>query len=1006
MALRDQVYGYFMPTVNLMGVGCSKQTGEQVKVLGGTKALIVTDDFLAKSGMAGDIKAQVEAAGAEAVIYAGAEPNPTDINVHDGLKVYQDNKCDIIISLGGGSSHDCAKGIGILVNNGGNIRDYEGIDQSTKPMPPFIAINTTAGTASEMTRFCIITDTDRKVKMAIVDWRVTPNVAINDPLLMVGMPPSLTAATGMDALTHAVEAYVSTAATPVTDAAALQAIELISKNLRNVVANGQNLEARDKMAYAEYLAGMAFNNASLGYVHAMAHQLGGMYNLPHGVCNAILLPHVCEFNLIACVERFADIAAVMGENIAGLSSRAAASAAIEAIKQLSEDVGIPSGLRELGVREKDLHTMAENAMKDACSFTNPRTATLEDVMDIYRKAMENDGEAAVFSSTPSQKHEGKNNLTENKNKCTDVNKSQKAKGVSEVPKILRINMTSKELKWEDVPEKYLPLGGRALTSQMILDEVPATCEALGGFNKLVIAPGLLSGTNAPSSGRLSVGGKSPLTGGIKEANAGGITSQKLANLGIKAMVLEGLPAGNDWYMIKINPEGAELIPANDLAGKGTYETTAICRQKYGEKVAVITIGPAGEMLMASAGVANNDSDGNSSRYAGRGGLGAVMGSKKIKAIVVDCPKTFDAPVKDPEKFKAAAKKFSKMLLDHPVCGQGLPSYGTNVLMNIINEAGALPTRNFSKGRFDGANDVSGEKLAEVAKERGGKATHACHPGCIMRCSNVYPMPDGKVCAPIEYETAWCFGPNLEINDLDVVAKLNYICNDVGLDTIEAGCTLGVLAEAGVIPFGDGQAAIKALEEVEKGTSLGRIIGSGATVAGKAFGVTRIPAVKGQGIPAYDPRSCKGNGVTYATTPMGADHTAGYAVTANILKVGGHVDPTKSEGQVELSRNLQVATAAVDATGLCLFVAFAVLDNPEGVPTIVEMINAQYGTQLTPDDVVALGQQILKVEREFNKKAGFTKADDRLPEFFTTEEFEPHNTKFDIKDEELDEVFNF
>ncbi|MBF7082292.1 iron-containing alcohol dehydrogenase [Desulfallas sp. Bu1-1] len=387
MALGEQVYGYFIPTVNLMGIGAHKETTNQVKVLGGKKALIVTDAFLAKSGMAGEIKDLVEAAGAEAIVWGGAEPNPTDINVHDGLKVFQNNNCDMIISLGGGSSHDCAKGIGIVATNGGHIRDYEGVDKSSKAMPPFIAINTTAGTASEMTRFCIITDTDRKVKMAIVDWRVTPNVAINDPLLMVGMPPALTAATGMDALTHAVEAYVSTAATPVTDSAALMAIKLISKYLRSAVANGTNMEARDKMAYAEFLAGMAFNNASLGYVHAMAHQLGGFYNLPHGVCNAILLPHVCNFNLIASPERFADIAAAMGENIEGLSARDAADVAIEAIQQLSVDVGIPTGLSTLGVKEEDLQVMAENAMKDACSLTNPRLATLEDVIQIYKNAM-------------------------------------------------------------------------------------------------------------------------------------------------------------------------------------------------------------------------------------------------------------------------------------------------------------------------------------------------------------------------------------------------------------------------------------------------------------------------------------------------------------------------------------------------------------------------------------------------------------------------------------------
>ncbi len=388
MAVQEQVFGYFIPTVNLMGVGAANEVGNQVKTLGGSKVLIVTDGFLGQSGgMADDIKAKVEAVGAQAVIFSGAEPNPTDKNVADGLKVFQDNGCDMIISLGGGSSHDCAKGVGIVATNGGDIRDFEGIDQSSKAMPPFIAINTTAGTGSEMTRFCIITDTDRKVKMAIVDWRVTPNVAINDPLLMVGMPAGLTAATGMDALTHAVEAYVSVAATPVTDSAAVMAIKLISENLRNAVANGGNIEARDKMAYAEFLAGMAFNNASLGYVHAMAHQLGGYYNLPHGVCNAILLPHVSKFNIIACPERFADIAEFLGENTEGLSVRAAADKAIEAIKQLSVDVGIPSGLKELDVKEEDFKVMTENAMKDACSFTNPRIATFDDVMEIYRQAM-------------------------------------------------------------------------------------------------------------------------------------------------------------------------------------------------------------------------------------------------------------------------------------------------------------------------------------------------------------------------------------------------------------------------------------------------------------------------------------------------------------------------------------------------------------------------------------------------------------------------------------------
>jgi len=387
MALADQTFGFFIPTVTLLGVGCSKETGEQAKALGATKLLIVTDAGLNKMGVADTIKGYVEAVGLKAVIYDGAEPNPTDKNVADGIKVYQDNKCDGLITLGGGSSHDCGKGIGLVIAGGGNIRDYEGVNKSSKSLPPFLAINTTAGTASEMTRFCIITNTDTHVKMAIVDWRVTPNIAINDPLLMVGMPPKLTAATGMDALTHAVEAYVSIIANPITDACAIKAIELIAKYLSPAVANGENLEARDAMAYAEYLAGMAFNNASLGYVHSMAHQLGGFYNLPHGVCNAILLPAVEQFNLIACPQRFADIAVALGENIAGLSTIEAGQRAIDRIKSLSASIGIPANLTELGVKEADLKIMAENAKKDACQLTNPRKATLEEVIGIFKTAL-------------------------------------------------------------------------------------------------------------------------------------------------------------------------------------------------------------------------------------------------------------------------------------------------------------------------------------------------------------------------------------------------------------------------------------------------------------------------------------------------------------------------------------------------------------------------------------------------------------------------------------------
>lgn len=378
---------FFMPTINLMGKDSVLELANQIKTLGCKKPLIVTDKVLVSVGLVKMVTDVLDRDRISYAIFDGTAPNPTVKNVEEGTALFKKESCDMLIAVGGGSPIDCAKGIGLVVGNGGSIKDFEGINKSKKPMPPFIAVNTTAGTASEMTRFTIITDTDRHVKMAIVDWRVTPTVSINDPELMVKMPASLTAATGMDALTHAVEAYVSTIATPLTDCLALEAIRLIQKWLRPAYSNGENRAARLGMAYAEFLAGMAFNNASLGFVHAMAHQLGGFYDLPHGVCNAILLPHVQRFNLISCPERFVDIAVAMGENVEGLSVIEAAELALNAIKRLALDVGIPSGLKELGVKEKDLPTLAENAMKDVCNLTNPRKANKDLVIEIFKNAL-------------------------------------------------------------------------------------------------------------------------------------------------------------------------------------------------------------------------------------------------------------------------------------------------------------------------------------------------------------------------------------------------------------------------------------------------------------------------------------------------------------------------------------------------------------------------------------------------------------------------------------------
>jgi aldehyde:ferredoxin oxidoreductase len=572
-------------------------------------------------------------------------------------------------------------------------------------------------------------------------------------------------------------------------------------------------------------------------------------------------------------------------------------------------------------------------------------------------------------------------------------------------KIFRINMTDLSATVEDVPQDWAAYGGRGLTSTIIAAEVDPGCHPLGPNNKLVIAPGLLSGTPAANSGRISVGAKSPLTGTIKESNAGGTSAQFLARCGCKAIIIEGKPADGKWYNIAIAPGAVSINEETELVGKGNFATAETLIKRFETKRGVISIGPAGEMKMASANISVQDPD-YRMRSAGRGGLGAVMGSKGIKFISID-PKDGKVEIAEPEAFKTANKAFAKALANHPI-SQGLGQYGTNVLVNIINESGGLPTKNFTLGQFEGHEKISGETMYDIIQERGGKPKHGCHPGCIIQCSQVYNDANKEYkTSGFEYESIWAMGADCCVDDLDKIAEADSIMDDLGLDSIETSVAMGVAMEAGVLEFGDGDGVCRILrDEVGKGTGLGRIIGGGAGMVGKSYGITRVPVVKNQAIPAYDPRAIKGMGVTYATSTMGADHTMGYSVATNILNVGGSVDPLSNEGQVELSRNLQIATAAIDSTGMCLFIAFAALDDETCLPALIDLINARFGLSLTGDDVVNLGKYILKTEKKFNEGAGFGKEDDRLPEFFSTEKLPPHNVVWDLKDEEIDSFWNF
>jgi aldehyde:ferredoxin oxidoreductase len=498
-----------------------------------------------------------------------------------------------------------------------------------------------------------------------------------------------------------------------------------------------------------------------------------------------------------------------------------------------------------------------------------------------------------------------------------------------------------------------------------------------------------------------------LTGTIKEANSGGMAALALAALGIKALVIEGRPAEQRLYRLIINRDGVEIEEADCLRGLGNYETVERQFERFGDKVTCMSIGPAGEMCCASASIAVTDVECRPTRHCGRGGLGAVMGSKGVKVIIVDPRGGQRCEPKDRPAFTAAVRKFAASLSEHPLTGETLPKYGTNALANVINEAGAYPTRNFSEGQFEGTEAISGERQHDVIVERDGVLAHACHRGCTIKCSRIYLDKKGQYLTKgPEYETVWAHGANCGIDDLDAIAQMDRLDDDLGLDTIETGATIAVAMEAGIIPFGDAQGAIGLLEEVRQGTPLGRLVASGAEVLGKAYGVKRIPTVKGQSIPAYDPRSVKGIGVTYATATQGADHTAGYAIGPNVLGVGGNVDPLSPEGQVALSRNLQIATAAIDASGMCLFIAFAVLDDPRAAEGVCELLAAHLGRPFGPDELTELGKQVLRHERDFNSRAGFSAADDRLPDFFKHEKLAPHDSTFDVPDRELDEVFNF
>jgi aldehyde:ferredoxin oxidoreductase len=556
--------------------------------------------------------------------------------------------------------------------------------------------------------------------------------------------------------------------------------------------------------------------------------------------------------------------------------------------------------------------------------------------------------------------------------------------------LVRVDVSERKASKIKIKDEMERWGGRLFIAKILTNEVPPTCEPLGRYNKLIIASGLLGDTPVTTSGKISIGGKSPLTGGIKESNVGGFAGKRLANLGIRAVIIEGLPHKPGTDMLIINSKGIELVTVPELRFKLVSDTIKYLRTHFGKDIGIFCIGPAGEMLMYGAGIASPDNNDIQIRYAARGGLGALMGSKGIKAIVVeDSNSNYKPEYFNRELLFETGKKIIQDLKDDPKT-ENRHLYGTPAIISLANKSGLLPTNNFTAGQFEYAEDISGETIRKVISERGGegKSGTPCVPGCFIQCCNVFPDKSGKkIVASLQYENIVMLGSNCGIGNLDDIAEMDNLCNEVGVDAIETGAALGVAMESGLISFGDAKSAKDMIIQIGKGTVLGRVIGNGAYITGKVFGVQRVPVIKKQGIPAYDPRALKGNGVTYVTSPMGADHTAGNAFET--LKT---TDPLCIENQVENSRRLQVRAAILDTFGLCIFVRPAFVRNPEFLSNVLK---GRYGWDLKVQDVLDMGMEVLETERKFNSMAGVSEDFYSIPEFMMDEALPPTNSRFDI-----------
>jgi aldehyde:ferredoxin oxidoreductase len=547
-------------------------------------------------------------------------------------------------------------------------------------------------------------------------------------------------------------------------------------------------------------------------------------------------------------------------------------------------------------------------------------------------------------------------------------------------RLIRVDMTNQSATIEPYPDDWKLLGGRALSARILLDECDANCDPLGPDNVLVMAPGVISGTSAPTSGRISIGGKSPLTGGIKEANAGGNPGQDLMKLGYRAVVVKGQPADPEKrYGLDVTADGAKVVEADAHKGQWNYALIDSLAEKYAKTASFISIGPAGEMKLTGASVACTDqeSDRHPARHAARGGLGAVMGSKGLKYVAVDPGKSRVRQPADRKEFAALCKKYTKEYQ----AGPQMFKTGTSTVVPVANMLHTFPYKNRVEGQSPDAETLSGTNIIESFESRGG-GMHNCMTGCIVQCSNVVHDAEGNYkTSALEFETLTLLGANCGIASWEDVADLDRLCDEIGLDTIETGAAIAIYMDSGAMEFGDAKGAKRILKEISEGTDLGLAIGNGAAAIGRKTKHHRVPVVKGQAIPAWDPRPLKATGITYCTSPMGADHTAGLIVNPGLPE----------EEWVRASQESQLVNAICDSSGFCQFLQ----PTPDDIRTFYGLL---YGEEVSREQIADLGWQCLSDEWEFNRRAGFTEKDDAMPECMAKDAIGPAQVVWDVKPE--------